>query len=466
MVLLTALFTHCMAIRKKVKAFWKLGKNEFNTQYFDITPNGELMLKEGNYQYNIHELVKKYGSPLEIVFPFIIETRARNLMDIFNAYMKLNDYKGKFFYHYPMKVNQNREFIMPIISEGANLETSSSNELWIVKRMWEQEKFNPKIRVLCNGPKTEKYLKLIEELDQKGLIITPIMEEERELDFFKKYKGEVGIRVDLNVKTNSHWDKRYKHFGFGEDDLLSLGKIRNLSMISYHISSQMERLEDLITPLKRAIQLYGKMRKKNPQLDPIRIGGGGAVPYEKKKKIYTGKAAANRIVKTLKAECARLGVREPNLICEWGRFVMAPAQLTIFKVINEKVTKNGTQNAWYIVDGSFINDLTDTWSIHQKWQIVPVNHMHARRLHAVWFAGSSCDSDDKYTAGGGYILMPKIEEGEDQYIAVLDTGAYQDSLASHHCLLSSPAKIIAQDGEIKLARKRETPEELGKLFGW
>ena len=226
-----------MATRKKVKEFWKLGKNEFNTQHFDITPNGELTLKEGNYQYNIHELVKKYGSPLEIVFPFIIETRVRNLMDIFNAYMKLNDYKGKFFYHYPMKVNQNREYIMPIISEGANLETSSSNELWIVKRMWEQEKFNQKIRVLCNGPKTEKYLKLIEELDHKGLIITPIIEEERELDFFKKYKGEVGIRVDLNVKTKSHWDKRYKHFGFSEEDLLKIGKVRNLSMISYHISS-------------------------------------------------------------------------------------------------------------------------------------------------------------------------------------------------------------------------------------
>jgi len=308
-----------------------------------------------------------------------------------------------------MKVNQNREFIMPAISEGANLETSSVNELWIVKRMWEQEKFTSKIRVLCNGPKTERYLKLIEELDHKGLMITPIIEEEQELDHFRKYKGEVGIRVDLNVKTNSHWDKRHKHFGFSEDALLDIGKIKNLSMLSYHISSQMERLEDLILPIKRALQLYAKMREKNPQLDTINIGGGGAVPYEKKKKIYSGKSAANRIVKTLKAECVRLGVKEPNLICEWGRYVMAPAQVTIFKVLNEKITKNGRQKSWYVLDGSFINDLTDTWAIHQKWQVIPVNNMHARHLHAVWFAGSSCDSDDKYTAGGGYILMPKIE---------------------------------------------------------
>jgi arginine decarboxylase len=452
--------------KKPVKYFWKLGKEEFNTQYFDVTKKGELMLKEGNYQYNIHELVKKYGTTLEIVFPFIIERRIRDLIDIFTAYMKLNDYRGKFFYHYPMKVNQTKEFVLPMISEGANLETSSANELWIVKRLWEQEKFNAKIRVLCNGPKTQKYLSLIEELDSRGLIITPIIEEESEMEFFRKYKGEVGIRVDLDIKTNSHWDKRHKHFGFQEDELLRLGKIRNLAVLSYHISSQMTRLDDIVGPVRRAVKLYAKMRTKNPQLDTINIGGGGAVIYEKKRPLYNSKSAANRIVKAFKQECARRQVREPNIICEWGRFVVAPAQITIFKVLNEKVVQNGATKKWYIVDGSFISNLPDTWSIHQKWQVVPVNNLDSRRLRSVWLAGSSCDSDDKYTAGGEYILLPRLEEGEDQYIAILDTGAYQDSLANHHCLLSSPAKLVAQDGEIKVARKRETPEEIGKMFGW
>ncbi len=455
-----------MTAKKSSKHFWKLGKEEFNTQYFDVTKKGELMLKEGNYQYNIHELVKKYGTSLEIVFPFIIERRVRDLIDIFNAYIKLNDYRGRFFYHYPMKVNQTKEFVLPLISEGANLETSSANELWIVKRLWEQEKFNSKIRVLCNGPKTEKYLKLIEELDSRGLTITPIIEEEQEMQFFKKYKGEVGVRVDLDIKTHSHWDKRHKHFGFQEDELARWGKIRNLAVVGYHISSQMERLDDLIGPVRRAIKLYAKMREKNPQLDTINIGGGGAVVYEKKRPLYSSKAAANRIVKVFKQECLRLKVREPNIICEWGRFVTAPAQITIFKVLSEKVVQNGATKKWYIVDGSFISDLPDTWSIHQKWQIIPVNNLDSRRLRSVWLAGSSCDSDDKYTAGGEYILLPRLEEGEDLFVAVLDTGAYQDSLANHHCLLSSPAKLVAQDGEIKMARKRETPEEIGKLFGW
>ncbi|MDP2933770.1 MAG: hypothetical protein Q8N81_06625, partial [bacterium] len=113
--------------------------------------------------------------------------------------------------------------------------------------------------------------------------------------------------------------------------------------------------------------------------------------------------------------------------------------------------------------------LLDTWAIHQKWHVVPANHMHKTKFIRIWLAGSSCDSDDKYTAGGSYILLPRIEtleNGEALFIAVLDTGAYQDALSSHHCLLSNPAKLIAQNGVITVARKRETAEDVGKLFGW
>jgi arginine decarboxylase len=171
-------------------------------------------------------------------------------------------------------------------------------------------------------------------------------------------------------------------------------------------------------------------------------------------------------VKTAKKQCDRLGVKHPNIIAEWGRYVVAPAQITIYKITAEKKAYNKGGNSWYVIDGSFMNDLLDTWAIKQKWHVVPVNHLQSKKLARVWLAGSSCDSDDKYTAGGSYILLPRLDEVEELYVAFLDTGAYQDSLASHHCLLSSPLKLVAQNGEIKMVRRRETPEEVGKQFGW
>ncbi|MFA5351905.1 MAG: hypothetical protein WC304_01345 [Candidatus Gracilibacteria bacterium] len=457
------------AIKKKkngFKKFWKLGIDEYNTQNFDIGPDAELIVREGNFQYNIFDIVKKYGTSTEIFFPTVIENRVRDLIETFNAYIKVLGYKGKFLYHYVMKVNQNKEFVLPAVAEGANLEVSSANELYLVKRMIETDKFNVKIRVICNGTKTEKYISLIEELKNKGLTVIPIIEDEIELERLTKFKGEVGIRVNLDIKVQSHWDKKFNRYGFTEEEILRIGKIKNLSVLHYHISKQIESMQGILKPLKRALNLYTKMREKNSGLDTLDIGGGAGVPFEKKKHFYTGKNLIAQIVKTAKRECDKLGTKHPNLIVEWGSYVAAPAQITIYKIIAEKTVGNKGNVKWYVIDGSFMNDLIDTWAIHQKWHIVPVNHMNSRKLEKVWLAGASCDSDDKYTAGGSYIMLPRLSETDELYIAVMDTGAYQDALASHHCLLSSPAKLIAQNGEIKIARRRELPEDVGKLFGW
>jgi arginine decarboxylase len=448
--------------------FWKLGRKEFNTAIFDINSDGELVIREGNYQYNVYDLVRKFGSSLEIFLPFVVEERLNNLLAAFERHMKQSGYKGKFFYHYPMKVNQNREAVLPLVSEGAHLEVGSHNELALVRKLWESDSVNIKIRILCNGPKTASYVDLIHRMWEKQLKVIPIIEDAKELDQFKEFKGEIGIRVNLETKVKSHWDKRVDRFGISAGEILDLGKIRNLKILHYHIGSQIERGGDIVAAMKEALRLYKRLREANPSLDTLDIGGGFAVPYEKRP-LYGIKAVSSRLVSLLKNFAASSGVPEPNLIVEWGRYVMAPAQMTVFKVVTEKDVPHGMARSWYVIDGSFMNDLLDTWAIHQKWHIVPVNRLDAKKKKRVWLAGLSCDSDDKYTARDGYVLLPRREDlnpGEDLYIAIFDTGAYQDAFASHHCLLSSPLKLVLQNGIVTVARRRETAEEIGKLFGW
>jgi arginine decarboxylase len=450
--------------QKNWKKFWKLGAEEFNTQLFGINKDGDLTATEGHNIYNINDLAQKYGTPLQVVFPFVIEDRLKDLIGYFQAYMKIYGYKGKFLYHYPMKVNQNKEFILPLLSEGANLEATSANELWIVKKLWEGEKFNSKIRVLCNGPKTVQYLDLIEELRGKGMNIVPIIESLDEVERLSKYKGDIGVRVDLNVKADSHWDKKFDRFGLSEKEALDLNKLKNLKIMHYHLGSQIKTQKSILDGIKHAFSVYVELQKTHPSLDTIDMGGGFGVPYEKKK-FYTAKGVSSKIIKTLKNLSDKAGIRHPNLVVEWGQYIVAPAEITVYKVLSKKLIPKANAKAWYIVDGSFMNDLKDTWAIHQKWHTIPANNMFGA-LKTTWLAGSTCDSDDKYTDGGNYILLPKLSEDSDQFVAILDTGAYQDGLASHHCLLSAPTKIVAQDGTIKIIRKKESSEYIGKLFGW
>lgn len=449
---------------KNWRKFWKLGIEEFNTQFFGVNKDGELTATEGHHIYNLSDLARKYGTPLQVVFPFVIEDRLKDLIGYFQAYMKIYGYRGKFFYHYPMKVNQNKEFLFPLLSEGANLEVTSANELWIVKKLWEREKFHAKIRVLCNGPKTDQYLDLIEELRGKGMSIVPIIESLEEMDRIAKYKGDIGVRVNLNVKSETHWDKKFDLFGLSEKDVLDLGKMKNLKIMHFHVGSQIKTQKSILDAIKYAFNIYVQLQQTHPSLDTLDIGGGFGIPYERKK-FYTAKVVSSKIVKVLKNLSDKAGIRHPNLAIEWGRYIVAPAQVTVYKVISEKSIPTANAKAWYVLDGSFMNDLKDTWAIHQKWHIIPANNMHST-LKTTWLAGSTCDSDDKYTDGGNYVLLPKLHENEDQFVAVLDTGAYQEGLASHHCLLSAPMKITAQDGTIQVVRKHETSDAIGKLFGW
>ncbi len=428
-----------------------------------------MIIREGNYQYNVHDLARKFGSSIEIYLPFILEARLSHLQDVFAAEIKRHTYKGKFTYHFPMKVNQNKEFVLPLVAEGAHLEVGSSNELWLVKKLWEGESFQPKIRILCNGPKTAPYIQLIEQLRNNGLAIVPIIEDLNEMEQLKDFRGELGLRINLQSKVKAHWDKKIDRFGLTAEEILDLGKVRNLKILHYHISSQVELEKDMLVVLREAFATYVKLREKNPSLDTIDLGGGFAVPYEKKK-MYSVEAVVRRIISMLRDMSDKAGIPHPNIIVEWGRYLAAPAQITVFKVVTSKPIPQGSSaKQWYVIDGSFMNDLLDTWAIHQKWHVTPVNHMTAAKKHRVWLVGLSCDSDDKYTASDGYLLLPRLEDlphGESQYIAVLDTGAYQDAFASHHCLLSSPAKVVLQNGIVTVARRRETPDDVGKLFGW
>jgi arginine decarboxylase len=453
------------------KKLWKIGLDDYNTQYFDYDSDGNLIIKEGNNIYNINYLIEKLGTPLEIFMPFVVEERVEDLLDIANNLTQSLGYKGRFFYHYPMKVNQNKEAVMALIGEGANIETSSYNELYLIKKMLENGNFNQNIRIVCNGPKTDKYISLIDELQHRGLKITPVIEGPNELKFLQYSRYDVGIRLDMQVEANSRWNKPIDRFGFPKEELYALGICKNLKILHYHIGSQIEDADDMIGPLKYALDVFHTMKKKNPTLDTINIGGGMPIPYERK----AGVSLENILTKvfmTLKDESDKHGMPHPHLICEWGRYMIAPAQLTIFKVIDTKSISHPKSQAkkWFVVDGSFINDIPDVWGVDQKFMIAPtMATKEGDNMTDVWLAGSSCDSDDIYKGTDGKLSFPDFDVSESTkpyYLVVFDTGAYQDPLASHHCMLSSPAKIIIQNGHIMMLRKRETADDVGKFFGW
>lgn len=166
-----------------------------------------------------------------------------------------------------------------------------------------------------------------------------------------------------------------------------------------------------------------------------------------------------RIKRALNGTCPH-----PQLVVEWGQYAVAPSQMTVYNIIFQKdIRLVKPSKKWYVIDGSFMNDLPDTWAIGQEWHIAPVNRAYTAR-HAVWLAGSSCDSDDEYVVKD--LRLPKLSKTEELYIAIFDTGAYQEALSSQHCLLDNPEKLMLSNGKVKVLRRRDSAREVGKELGW
>ena len=91
--------------------------------------------------------------------------------------------------------------------------------------------------------------------------------------------------------------------------------------------------------------------------------------------------------------------------------------------------------------------------------------------------GLTCDSEDFYNAEAhsNAVFMPKIKEGEEQYVGFFHMGAYQESLGGYggiqHCLIPGPKLVVIdrdEDGEwfTKLFAKEQSYKSMLKILGY
>ena len=70
-------------------------------------------------------------------------------------------------------------------------------------------------------------------------------------------------------------------------------------------------------------------------------------------------------------------------------------------------------------------------------------------------AGKCCESGDVLVKDA---KLPKVKNGD--LLAVLATGAYNYSMASNYNRIPRPPIVMIKDGEMKLAVKRESYDDL------
>jgi arginine decarboxylase len=424
-------------------------------------------------------IIEEYGTPLRITYLPKIGEQIKKCRKWFQKAMKKHNYEGNYTYFYCTKSSHFKFIIEEVLKNQVELETSSAYDLYIVKKLIAEKKITKQTKIICNGYKSPLYTNLITELLNEGYQCTPILDNLSELENYDKVENPFNLAMRVAADEKPNFSFYTSRLGIRYSDIVDYYKDKihenpkyKLKMLHFFINSGIKDTAYYWSELNRIIYKYCELKKLCPDLDTIDIGGG--FPIQNNLHFdYDYEHIINEIVKTIKYVCDKNFVPTPHIFTEFGSFTVGESGCHIFSVTGEKLQNE--RELWYMIDGSFITHLPDTWGIGQKFLMLPINNWE-EEAQKVNLGGMTCDSDDFYNSDAYTIniYLPKMTETK-QYIGFFNTGAYQESLAGYggtqHCLIPAPRHVLVdvnKKGEIvtKLFHQEQDSEQMLKNLGY
>lgn len=254
-----------------------------------------------------------------------------------------------------------------------------------------------------------------------------------------------------------------KH-GIWHEELPALApriKAAGLDLVGLHMHigsgvdyAHLERVGDAMIEAYRSLGL---------PIRAVSAGGGLSVPYRE------GGAEIDTAAYIEKWDSARLAIQQHQSMpvemeIEPGRFLVAAAGCLVAEV---RAVKRVAERYFVMVDAGF-NDLARPsmyGSYHRIGFVDADGRPVAGDAHPVAVAGPLCESGDVFTQGEGGVVefrdlpLPKVGD----FCVFGDAGAYGAAMSSNYNSRPLIPEVMIDGGEIRLARRRQTMEELLSL---
>jgi len=432
------------------------------TYYF---PQEGFDLHDGTLHFNgidLKKIIDTYGTPFRINYLPKIREQIQEARSLFNKAMVKHSYEGSYEFCYCTKCCHFSHVVKTALKENVSLETSSSFDIDLILKLYEQGALTKETTIVHNGIKTEEYIKKIRFLQKQGFEHTiTILDSVQELDRITMHNLDRPIKIGLRITIDEEPQAAYytSRLGINKRELLELVKekiqpnpLLELHMIHFFVDSGINDNLYYWGEFKKALQLYTQIKQLAPSLQALNIGGGfpirNSLGFE-----YDYEYIVDEIVRNIKETCIEAQVSVPDIYTEFGKYTVGESGAVIFRVIEQK-QQNDTE-LWYIIDNSLMNTIPDAWSINEKFILLPINkweHSY-KRIH---IGGISCDHSDYYNSEqlNQQILLPAYEDKKEEdplYIGFFHTGAYQEAISGYggikHCLIPSPRQIVVDKDE-------------------
>ena len=182
----------------------------------------------------------------------------------------------------------------------------------------------------------------------------------------------------------------------------------------------------------------------------INLSGGVGVDYKPSEPKNDIEIIGEGVREAYEEILNKNGMDDVKIFTELGRFMLAPYGHLISKVIHEK-------HIWkeYIgLDACAVNLMRPAmYGAYHHITVLGKENEEAKYKYDV--TGGLCENNDKFAIDR---MLPKIEIGD--YLAIHDTGAHGFSMGyNYNGKLKSAELLLKENGEVKLIRRAETPED-------
>ena len=447
-------------------------------------PQKEFKVWENELHFNdvpLMDIVNEYGTPLKLTYLPRISENIRFVKATFNNAIEKFKYKGNYTYCYCTKSSHFSFVLEEALKNDVHLETSSGFDIPIIRSLHEQGKISKETFILCNGFKMPEYTGHIVGLLNDEFNCIPILDTINEID---TYEAKVDKPFKVGIRIASDEEPKFEFYtsrlGVRYSDIVPLYRDKieksnkaTLKMLHFFISTGIKDTAYYWSELSRFIFKYCELKKMCDTLDSIDIGGG--FPIKQSLTFhYDYKYMIEQIVENIKWICDKNNVPVPNIFTEFGSYTVGESGAILYSVVDQKLQND--KELWYMINGSFITQMPDSWGLNQKYILLPINKWDDP-YHKINMGGLTCDSMDYYNseAHTGEVFLPMINDEEPLYIGFFHTGAYQESLGGYggiqHCLVPAPKHVLIsrnEEGEIstRLFAPEQKSESMLKVLGY
>ncbi|MGC2160573.1 MAG: diaminopimelate decarboxylase [Silvibacterium sp.] len=394
-------------------------------------------------------LARKYGTPLYIYSADHIRYRLGLFTQAFAG--------QKHLVCYAVKANSALAILKLLDREGAGFDIVSGGEL---ERILAVNKAATARAVFSGVGKTAPEI----DLALRSGILLFNVESEGELDLLTQRAAKlrkparIALRVnpDVFAETHPYISTGLREHKFGIDIHRARAVYRNAAKskwiepagVSVHIGSQIRTADPFGAATTRVAALIQQLRGDGLPIRFLDAGGGLGIeyhldlPFHPEEKVQQYAAALKKAISPLD---------NIQLLLEPGRFLVAQAGALLARVLYVK--KNGKKN--FIILDAAMNDLIRPALYQAHHEIVPVTPRKGARKFTADIVGPVCETGDFFARDREISI---VKPGN--LVAILDAGAYGQSLASNYNSRPRPAEVLVQGKRARLIRRRETISNL------